>query len=740
MNDPIIDPFEVLSSLISAPVKNSHEAEFEQELLVRGAIDYCRWEGSPRAIALLEQAAFNPSIAYVHPSAIEALENLAETDNLAAIDSLYRIALFTPISAALQLCLSHTWQPSNPSHWAGIQFISKLREKWEVFDPALTFISDLYLSCNNARCRSLLGEAAMDQGMTYWFAVMNLLRNPPAITPKNVLELFLKCDRREKVLLIDQLCAFSKDFPNCADALAELSIYVDDPHLTITVLSIEIEHSQPAAQAAMLLITGQIDHLASFDFDHRNLQKFFASATDTVQARMLDASQTNGYTQWLETSALTHYHLVADLSDPDWTLLVSQLTEAGRFQELFRLALSGPLYWSAKILLTLYQHHWKPDTANNADLFDSLVDTATRCLSTPVELSPLRSVDLMTDPVSADLNLPSGLLVLTTNSETIQLWDTHHLNLGAKSVRLPSPSTCLTISHSSEYVAIASLDHSIRILRTDSARIIKTINTHHSTIRHLQFSADDRQLASAAFDGTVRMFRIPDGAQLGSCDMPFRECFSLSESHVDGHWTISGMSPTFYRVQLPQGRILSQWDGSFSSCARHIECSSKQILVSASTERTIQCWNPITAKPLSPGIKHESPISGLVPLLDDQLLAVSEHSGHVIIYSIPSLSLLYDAQSSDPIQTLLMINPKHLASIHPSGKLTVWDLTDILASRRRPSNFYGKRPLPTQSVWHSLDQSLFAYLHQNDILLADQPIIHTTDYDILLTSDPGSKE
>ncbi|KAI0747259.1 WD40-repeat-containing domain protein, partial [Daedaleopsis nitida] len=54
-----------------------------------------------------------------------------------------------------------------------------------------------------------------------------------------------------------------------------------------------------------------------------------------------------------------------------------------------------------------------------------------------------------------------------------------------------------------EYIATASMDHTVRLWKTEDGECVGTFTEHEAAVTHVVISADGRILASGAEDGTV---------------------------------------------------------------------------------------------------------------------------------------------------------------------------------------------------------------------------------------------
>ncbi len=143
--------------------------------------------------------------------------------------------------------------------------------------------------------------------------------------------------------------------------------------------------STPARQALFFMLTGQYEKYACLDFDQRLLRVIYDTSTEDLRQKIARQIQQSGRVDFLSVMAGMDYQARAgDLTEDEIKILINMLVERKEWGKIWVLTRELPLSWSIKLLRVLSQAGWKPDTTEEHDLFQQLVEL----ISQPIASEP----------------------------------------------------------------------------------------------------------------------------------------------------------------------------------------------------------------------------------------------------------------------------------------------------------------------------------------------------------------
>ncbi|HEY3954502.1 MAG TPA: hypothetical protein VGM53_14090 [Streptosporangiaceae bacterium] len=145
------------------------------------------------------------------------------------------------------------------------------------------------------------------------------------------------------------------------DVVCELAIDGGSPAALDAAMAGSFAPADRARQAVLLFLAGDFERYAEFDFDGTLLRSVHAVAHERVRARLARHARESGRVDWVRvvTGERQPARLVA-LTDDEWEATLSVLTQAGRWEELWQLAVQAPPRWAAGMLRALGRSRWRP--------------------------------------------------------------------------------------------------------------------------------------------------------------------------------------------------------------------------------------------------------------------------------------------------------------------------------------------------------------------------------------------
>ncbi|KAK0512560.1 hypothetical protein JMJ35_004577 [Cladonia borealis] len=191
----------------------------------------------------------------------------------------------------------------------------------------------------------------------------------------------------------------------------------------------------------------------------------------------------------------------------------------------------------------------------------------------------------------------------------------------------------VAFSPDNKQLASASWDNTVRLWDTSTGTALQTLKGHLDNVNAVAFSKDGKQLASASDDTTVRLWDIDIGAILQTL-----------KGHLDCVLTVA-----------------------FSPDGKH--------LASASCDKTIRFWNAKTGAALQMLKGHSDNISAVTFSPDSKQLASASHDMTVRLWDISTGAALLTLEGHLFWVSTVVFSPdgKHLASASYDETIRFWN-------------------------------------------------------------------
>ncbi|OLL22595.1 U3 small nucleolar RNA-associated protein 21 [Neolecta irregularis DAH-3] len=120
------------------------------------------------------------------------------------------------------------------------------------------------------------------------------------------------------------------------------------------------------------------------------------------------------------------------------------------------------------------------------------------------------------------------VVITSSLDRTVKFWEFKTGTL-IKTITFPAAVNLMQINQSSELIAVASDDLSLRVIDTETFKCVRELWGHQNRITDFTFSSDGRWLISASLDSTIRTWDLPTGHLIDAFKVP-TICTSLDFS------------------------------------------------------------------------------------------------------------------------------------------------------------------------------------------------------------------
>lgn len=201
-------------------------------------------------------------------------------------------------------------------------------------------------------------------------------------------------------------------------------------------------------------------------------------------------------------------------------------------------------------------------------------------------------------------------------------------------LRYSSMITSLAFTWNDKKLASASCDHTVRLWDVDTGRYVNMLDGHDAAVTAIHFSPDGKWLASASRDRTVRLWAgVPEQPRrkLEVCPRGVEPVLVLEERRG----TIGTPSKTVTDTAAAFTIIRGHTDAVLSVAF----APNSTLLASASLDHTVRLWNVNSGRELMKLEGHGAGASSVAFSHDGQYLASASFDGTVVLWDVSNVAL-----------------------------------------------------------------------------------------------------
>ncbi|HTU48512.1 MAG TPA: WD40 repeat domain-containing protein [Bryobacteraceae bacterium] len=224
-------------------------------------------------------------------------------------------------------------------------------------------------------------------------------------------------------------------------------------------------------------------------------------------------------------------------------------------------------------------------------------------------------------------------------------------------------------------LASASYDGTIKLWDWSSGEALRTLAGHSDMVFFVAFSPDGNYVASASRDGTAKIWRVESGEEVRTLSGHTHWVHSVAFS-PDGNLVATGSDDHSVKVWDPQtGNELYTLNGHDGSVMSVAFSPDGRYLASAGMDDVIRLWNLEKRATVDGGVVHAGPVTGIAFSPDGRYLASASHDGTAKIWDLPRHALAATLRAKSEVNSVAFTpDGKHLAGACFDGTVRIWNV------------------------------------------------------------------
>lgn len=312
------------------------------------------------------------------------------------------------------------------------------------------------------------------------------------------------------------------------------------------------------------------------------------------------------------------------------------------------------------------------------------------------------SPELQGEPLQPVLS-PSGLLVAAiVDDGVMRLWDVES-GRPVATVQDDNVTRILAFSPDSELIALAANPHEIRIFRTKDGLQIAALQGHSKWIRAGAFSDDGRMFYSCAGEAAIKAWQIPPAnspaaagttpriaALVAASDAPVIAAASpngivhfLDAETFQPSLTVAAYDATQYTpidinakgdeavaalgiktaqiLSLPDGEIVSQWNGSPGRIRALAYCQNGRTVATLGGGNSVYLWDRASGRDVLRLDGHTDKVMALAVLPSGDRIVTGDLAGRILLWDVATGTIKQELRAGGAAVTALACSPDGLS-------------------------------------------------------------------------------
>jgi WD40 repeat protein len=471
--------------------------------------------------------------------------------------------------------------------------------------------------------------------------------------------------------------------PTTIDALCQRILREEYPVLEEIARRQGYMPSDTGSQALFLVcIDRRKDgNLPKGEFEYALLRKAFNQAPDAVKSRVREKIRENGLNYLLYSDLLVGSmdSVKPDLRGQDWDLIIKELLDEGRNEDLWSLLFCVPPLHSFRISRELQKKGWNPSSPLDQALWNEILSHLNKhsTFRPPVKLIWHESPH--GDFTCFSIMPGKNLLTSGDRKGLISHWTLPEGNFLKGHWMHADIVDHLTFSHDGTLLASGDRSGTVHLAQTTDMTILGTW-FDPTGVLFLQFTPKGRQLVMVNAKGIVTVYDIQNYTIAVRFDTSQRNIvwLEVAEGSDGSVYLITGDETTICLFSLSGGELISTRNHRSKRSTSFTINSDKSILFVGFSDSTIRLYQIPDLNPIHTLKGHEMEVTALTEAAEGSLLASGSADGMICLWDLPAGSLRATIRTHAGAIYLLKNLPhsSKLMSGSDDGTVRLWHLPD----------------------------------------------------------------
>lgn len=281
----------------------------------------------------------------------------------------------------------------------------------------------------------------------------------------------------------------------------------------------------------------------------------------------------------------------------------------------------------------------------------------------------------------------------------VRIWDQGSGKEMARGTGHSGEVSSIVFSHDAKKLASGSWDGTVRIWEVGSASgsasgvapaaaCLRILQPQGTTINAVAFSPDDRLLAVACWNGSVRIYRAEDGELVAALDGSSQTINALAWFPDGERLAAAGADRTLRCWNVARGVVDVAWDTGAAALTALAVTPDGGFVLSGSSDKSIRVFRADTGEETARLHGHRLGVQSLSLAADNRYLVSTGTDGAALIWDCAEGRPIRSLQGH-PSQVRAMVlgeGPLFLAAGEFDGTIRVWDPREGLERSRNESH------------------------------------------------------